>query len=171
MAGVDAHGLFAGQQRIHDIAVGAQHVRTQDVQIDPFRRFGEPRGDGLQCFGGPFELAERARQHVVSLGILGILRDGEAGFAQRFFMAAQLGRSASKVEAGGHSGGFQLTHYSAGPYAVTTTQTVRGLARGDYTLSVWVRRSTGKNASAITLACGGFPQTTRLPALPGAWLR
>ena len=73
--------------------------------------------------------------------------------------------SASKTEAGGHSGGFQLTHWSDKPYVVTTTQTVRGLDNGWYALSAWVRSSTGRNLSAVSLHCGGAPVSTQLPAL------
>lgn len=79
-------------------------------------------------------------------------------------------RSASYVEAGGHLGSFQLTHYSAKPFAVTTTQTVSGLSPGPYTLGVWVRSSIGRNSSTISLFCGGPPATTQLPALADSWL-
>jgi arabinogalactan endo-1,4-beta-galactosidase len=78
---------------------------------------------------------------------------------------------ASKVEAGGHSGSFQLTHVSDRSYAVTTTQLVNGLDNGWITLTAWVRSSTGKNLSAISLACGGAPVSTQLPDFSGDWLR
>jgi len=79
---------------------------------------------------------------------------------------------ASFTEAGGHSGGFRLSHWSPDAYTVTTVQVVTGLARADaYTLGAWVKRSTGDNRSSIALTCGGLPQTTQVPAgFASEWL-
>jgi arabinogalactan endo-1,4-beta-galactosidase len=79
--------------------------------------------------------------------------------------------SASFTEAGGHSGSYRLTHRSAAPYAVTTSQTVTGVPPGWITLSAWARRSTdADNSSSIALTCGGPPVTTAIPAESSGWL-
>ena len=63
---------------------------------------------------------------------------------------------ASYTEAGGHSGGFRLTHWSAQAYQVETRQKVTGLARGHYILRVWLRSSGGQASATIGLrGCGG----------------
>jgi arabinogalactan endo-1,4-beta-galactosidase len=78
------------------------------------------------------------------------------------------------TEAGGHTGSFQLTHWSSSAYSVDTSQTVKRLANGWYTMKAWVRRSTGANNSYITLDCGQGPQapSTYVPAAwNGQWLQ
>lgn len=70
---------------------------------------------------------------------------------------------ASYTEAGGHSGGFRLTHWSASAYRVETYQKVTGLARGHYVLRVWVRSSGGQASAAIGLrGCGGPAGSTAI---------
>src|SRR5215471_15239395 len=78
----------------------------------------------------------------------------------------------TSVEPPGDSGFFQLTHYSANPYSVDTSQKVTGLAKGTYTMRAWVRRSTGANNSFISLDCGQGATTTYVPAAwIGQWLQ
>src|SRR5262245_45025155 len=60
---------------------------------------------------------------------------------------------ADYTEFGGHTGNFRLSHYSANAYSVDTTQTVRGLPDGWYTMRAWARRSTGNNNAYIALDC------------------
>jgi arabinogalactan endo-1,4-beta-galactosidase len=73
------------------------------------------------------------------------------------------------TEAGGHSGSFQLTHFSSNPYSVDTFQTVSGLTDGAYTMRAWVRRSTGVNDSYISLDCGQGQPAART-YVPAAWI-
>jgi arabinogalactan endo-1,4-beta-galactosidase len=66
--------------------------------------------------------------------------------------------SADFTEAGGRNSAFRLSHWSAQPFEVETSQTLRGLPNGVYRLSAWVRRSTGTNNSYIELRnCGEGP--------------
>jgi arabinogalactan endo-1,4-beta-galactosidase len=75
-------------------------------------------------------------------------------------------------EAGGHSGGLRLTHWSPNSYDVETRQTIRGLRNGWHTLRAWVKRSTGRNDSTVALACGGDTKRVHLPvAWPDQWLQ
>jgi arabinogalactan endo-1,4-beta-galactosidase len=63
--------------------------------------------------------------------------------------------TASKSEAGGHSGSAQLAHWSASAYSVETFQALTGLANGQYTLTAWVRSGGGQSAAYIALRnCG-----------------
>ncbi|WP_033213496.1 glycoside hydrolase family 53 protein [Kitasatospora phosalacinea] len=80
---------------------------------------------------------------------------------------------ASYTEAGGHSGSYRLTHYSAAAYKVETYQYLSGLANGSYTLTAWVRSSGGQNSAYLALRnCGSAEQRTDLPPTPnGAWIR
>jgi arabinogalactan endo-1,4-beta-galactosidase len=75
--------------------------------------------------------------------------------------------SADFTAAGGHSGSFRLSHWSADPYEVETSQTVTGIAPGWYTLRAWVWRSTGQNDAWIGLqGCGGQPAQAAVPIAP-----
>lgn len=80
--------------------------------------------------------------------------------------------SADRSEAGGHSGGFQLTHSSTTPFAVETSQRIGQVRKpGWYTLRARVRQSVGDNDSYIALrGCGGSEQRAYVPAL-GEWLQ
>ena len=80
-------------------------------------------------------------------------------------------RTASSVEAGGHSGSFHLTHRSSTPFSVENRQELDGLANGRYTLTAWVRRSTGENRAYIALDDCGNDGRTYLPVSTGDWLR
>jgi arabinogalactan endo-1,4-beta-galactosidase len=74
---------------------------------------------------------------------------------------------ANYTEQGGHSGHWRLTHSSQDPYIVETSQTLRGLRRGWYTLSAWVRSSGGQNEAYIALRnCGIGQARTYLPVAP-----
>src|SRR5262245_39267359 len=77
------------------------------------------------------------------------------------------------TEWGGHSGNWRLSHWSAEPYVVETSQTLTGLARGWYTLRVWVKSSGGQNQAYIALKrCGGREARTYLPvAPPSQWVQ
>ncbi|MEW2251283.1 glycosyl hydrolase 53 family protein [Streptomyces sp. NPDC006975] len=79
---------------------------------------------------------------------------------------------ASYTEAGGHSGGYRLSHWSAGAYKVETYQYLSGLADGSYTLTAWVRSSGGQKAAYLALKnCGGAEQRTDLPVSASGWIR
>jgi len=78
------------------------------------------------------------------------------------------------VEAGGRAGSaFRLTHWSATDYAVETSQTVRGLANGPYTVKVWVRTDGGQRTAEVALrGCGGSSTSTALPRTGGTdWVQ
>jgi arabinogalactan endo-1,4-beta-galactosidase len=81
--------------------------------------------------------------------------------------------AADFTEAGGYSGGYQLSHWSSESFAVATRQDVRGLEDGWYTLRARVRRSTGQNDSFAALDCGsGQEQRVHLPVAPAdQWLQ
>ena len=80
-------------------------------------------------------------------------------------------RGADFTEVGGHSGGFHLTHWSAQAYGVETSQQVRHLQNGWYTLRAWVRSSAGENESSIGLDCGGNATRAQVPVSTSAWLQ
>jgi arabinogalactan endo-1,4-beta-galactosidase len=81
--------------------------------------------------------------------------------------------NASYTEAGGHSGGYRLSHWSSAAYAVTTSQRINGLTGGDYTLTAWVRSGGGQSSVSIGLAdCGGPDKSTAVPTTAdGQWVR
>jgi arabinogalactan endo-1,4-beta-galactosidase len=81
--------------------------------------------------------------------------------------------AASYTEAGGHTGAYRLTHWSASAYKVETYQYLSGLTDGSYTLTAWVRSSGGQNSAYLALRnCGSAEQRTDLPVTPdGAWIR
>lgn len=76
------------------------------------------------------------------------------------------------TEWGGRSGDdFRLSHWSSRDYFVETTQVLRGLRRGWYTLRGWARRSTGDNTAYLELDCGDEPERVAVPvAWPDQWL-
>ncbi|MFF9283363.1 glycosyl hydrolase 53 family protein [Streptomyces griseosporeus] len=80
--------------------------------------------------------------------------------------------AASFSEAGGHSGGYRLSHWSSSAYKVETYQYLSGLTNGNYTLTAWVRSSGGQNAAYIALKnCGSAEQRTDLPVSTSEWVR
>ncbi|WP_395365856.1 arabinogalactan endo-beta-1,4-galactanase [Streptomyces sp. YH02] len=80
--------------------------------------------------------------------------------------------AASFTEAGGRSGGYRLSHWSASAYKVETYQYLSGLANGTYTLSAWVRSGGGQNAAYLALRnCGSAEQRTDLPVTSSGWIR
>lgn len=80
--------------------------------------------------------------------------------------------AASYTEAGGHSGSYELSHWSSSAYTVDTYQTLTGLSDGDYTLGVWVRSDDAGGANTISLSgCGSATATTYVPVdSDGNWL-
>ncbi|MFE9017550.1 arabinogalactan endo-beta-1,4-galactanase [Streptomyces sp. NPDC007808] len=80
--------------------------------------------------------------------------------------------SASFTEAGGHGGGYRLTHWASSAYKVETYQYLSGLTNGRYKLTAWVRSGGGQNAAYLALKnCGGAEQRTDLPVSASGWLR
>jgi arabinogalactan endo-1,4-beta-galactosidase len=81
--------------------------------------------------------------------------------------------AASYSEAGGRSGNYRLSHWSASAYTVETTQTLTGLAATSYTLKVWVRSGGGQTSASIGLKnCGATNQLSSIPTTPGtAWFQ
>ncbi|KPI20428.1 Arabinogalactan endo-1,4-beta-galactosidase [Actinobacteria bacterium OK074] len=79
---------------------------------------------------------------------------------------------AAYTEAGGHSGSYRLTQYSASAYKVETYQYLSGLTNGNYTLTAWVRSGGGQNSAYISLKnCGSSEQRTDLPVSTSGWIR
>jgi arabinogalactan endo-1,4-beta-galactosidase len=79
---------------------------------------------------------------------------------------------ASYTEAGGHGGGYRLSHYSSAAYKVETYQYLSPLANGNYTLTAWVRSSGGQKSAYLSLKnCGSSEQRTDLPVSTGEWVR
>ncbi|QIJ61060.1 arabinogalactan endo-1,4-beta-galactosidase [Streptomyces sp. JB150] len=80
--------------------------------------------------------------------------------------------AASFTEAGGHSGGYRLSHWASTAYKVETYQYLSGLTNGTYKLTAWVRSGGGQNAAYIALKnCGGAEQRTDIPVSASGWLR
>ncbi|MFF9143935.1 glycosyl hydrolase 53 family protein [Streptomyces sp. NPDC014861] len=97
---------------------------------------------------------------------------GGAGTATPAGWSEQGAAGASYTEAGGHSGGFRLSHWSSRAYKVRTYQYLTGLANGSYTLTAWVRSSGGQKAAYLALKdCGGAEQRTDLPVSTSGWIR
>jgi len=81
-------------------------------------------------------------------------------------------RAASFAEAGGYTGAYQLTHYSAAAYRVTTSQQLSGLSRGSHTLSVRVRSDGNQNDAYVALRnCGSAEQRAAIPRTGPEWVR
>ncbi len=80
---------------------------------------------------------------------------------------------AARIEPGGHSGSYRLTHSAAQAYLVSTSQTLAGLAEGWYTLRAWVRSSGGQRAAYIGLKdCGDAERKAYLPvASADQWIQ
>ncbi|MCX4231532.1 glycoside hydrolase family 53 protein [Streptomyces ortus] len=80
--------------------------------------------------------------------------------------------AASFTEAGGHSGSYRLSHYSAAAYKVETYQYLSGLTNGTYKLTAWVRSGGGQNSAYLALKnCGSAEQRTDIPVSSSGWLR
>jgi arabinogalactan endo-1,4-beta-galactosidase len=79
--------------------------------------------------------------------------------------------AASFVEAGGHSGGFRLSHWGSAAFSVETRQVLTGLKNGPFTLTAWIRRSAGVNNAYIGLEKCGVDGRTYLPVSTADWLR
>ena len=79
--------------------------------------------------------------------------------------------AASFTEAGGHTGDFRLTHWSADRRTGwRPTQQITGLRRGAYTLRAWVRSSGDQRATRRALrGCGGPAAASTLPLTGGEW--
>src|SRR5262245_160883 len=78
--------------------------------------------------------------------------------------------AASKSEAGGHSGGFQLAHWASSAYTVETNQTLTGLTAGSYTLTAWTRSGGGQSAAYLALRnCGGTEARVNIPTSASTW--
>ncbi len=76
---------------------------------------------------------------------------------------------ASFTEAGGHSGSYRLSHYSASAYEVETRQVLTGVSNGWHTLRVRVR--SGGTSHIALRDCGGAEQRAHLPISAGAlWI-
>jgi arabinogalactan endo-1,4-beta-galactosidase len=97
--------------------------------------------------------------------------DGGAATASPSGWRSAGDRGADFTEAGGHSGGFHLTHWSAQAYTVETTQHLRHLRDGWYTLRAWVRGSAGESESSIELDCGRDDARTHVPVSTSGWLQ
>nr|BFE72826.1 glycosyl hydrolase 53 family protein [Actinoplanes digitatis] len=81
-------------------------------------------------------------------------------------------RAASFTEAGGHTGAYQLTHYSDTAYRVETSQTVTGLSRGSHTLSLRVRSDGNQRDAYVSLrGCGSAEERAAIPRTGAEWVR
>lgn len=74
---------------------------------------------------------------------------------------------ADKTESPGHSGQFQLTHYKATAYSVTTSQVISNLHNGTYTLRAWVQSGGGQTTCQLYGRSGATEQTLAVPT--GTW--
>ncbi|HEX6686980.1 MAG TPA: arabinogalactan endo-1,4-beta-galactosidase [Candidatus Limnocylindrales bacterium] len=80
--------------------------------------------------------------------------------------------AASKSEAGGRSGSYQLAHWASSAYTVETFQTLTGLTPGSYTLAAWVRSGGGQATARIALRdCGAAAAQAPIPASGGTWVQ
>ena len=82
-------------------------------------------------------------------------------------------RGADFTEAGGHSGGFHLTHWSAAGRTRSRPRSSYGISHdGWYTLRAWVRGSAGDNDSSIGLDCGHHAdERVQVPVSTSQWLQ
>ncbi|MDO7884159.1 glycosyl hydrolase 53 family protein [Hymenobacter cheonanensis] len=74
---------------------------------------------------------------------------------------------ADKTEGPGHSGQFQLTHYKATAYSVTTSQVISNLPNGTYTLRAWVQSGGGQTTCQLYGRSGTAEQARAVPT--GTW--
>lgn len=80
--------------------------------------------------------------------------------------------AASKSEAGGRGGGYQLAHWASSAYTVETYQTLTGLTTGTYTLSAWVRSGGGQAQAYVGLRnCGGAQVQANIPSSTTNWVQ
>jgi hypothetical protein len=75
--------------------------------------------------------------------------------------------SVSYVETygGGHTGAYHGTHYALDSYRVYTYQTVSGLANGTYSLSAWVKSSSGQ--PKVQLQANNYGKGSSAVDIPG----
>jgi arabinogalactan endo-1,4-beta-galactosidase len=79
-------------------------------------------------------------------------------------------QTASFTETGGRTGSFRLTHWAAEAYQVVTSQRLRGLRDGTYTLRAWVRSSGDQVSTTLSLTnCGSGQQEVTLPRTGPQW--
>jgi arabinogalactan endo-1,4-beta-galactosidase len=74
---------------------------------------------------------------------------------------------ADKTEGPGHAGQFQLTHYKATAYSVTTSQVISNLPNGTYTLRAWAQSGGGQTTCQLYGRSGAAEQALSLPT--GSW--
>lgn len=114
----------------NDSTAGAW-VRIDDIEFVPVNPIANP---GFEADGGP-------TQHPAGWSTTGTA-------------------AADYTEAGGHTGGYRLAHWSSAAYQVNTSQTLYGLANGTYTLKAWVQSSGGHNLSYMYAKGYGGAQVT-----------
>lgn len=117
-------------------------------------------------------LTKAAAAHTPVLENAGFDLDGVALALPTGWTSRGAGAAAFS-EGGGHSGGYQLSHWSSQAFSVDTEQQLRGVRDGWYTLRAWVRRSPGQNSSSLALDCGkGSAARVELPVAPAdQWLQ
>jgi arabinogalactan endo-1,4-beta-galactosidase len=74
---------------------------------------------------------------------------------------------ADKTEGPGHAGQFQLTHYKATAYSVTTSQVISNVPNGTYTLRAWVQSGGGQATCQLYGRSGAAEQALAVPT--GTW--
>ena len=81
--------------------------------------------------------------------------------------------AASYTQSGGHSGSYELTHYSASAYDVDTYQEITNITPGYYTFGVWTRSNDTGGSNWITLSsCGSSTPVTYVPVdSDGNWVQ
>ncbi|MEU9986903.1 arabinogalactan endo-1,4-beta-galactosidase [Streptomyces sp. NPDC048045] len=126
-----------------------------------------PLAAGLALSALPVQRAVAA-----SALVNGGFESGGSGAARPTGWSEHGDTGASYTEAGGHRGGYRLTHYAPSAYRVETSQRLSGLANGPYTLTAWVRSGGGQNAANLALKnCGSAEQRTALPVSSSGWIR
>lgn len=91
----------------------------------------------------------------------GLEVDTVASTSPMGWLTAGANPDANYTEAGGHMGGFRLTHFKNSAYNVSTNQTITGLSNGTYTFQAWVRGSVGATGHSLFVKDHGGAQINK----------
>jgi hypothetical protein len=75
---------------------------------------------------------------------------------------------ADYTEAGGHGGSYNLVHWKASAYEVSTSQTLTGVINGTYKLTAWIQGGGVQNLQMAAEMIGGSNATLTIP-VSGTW--
>jgi len=131
---------------------------TIDVDIPGFRVFGS-----IVISGGAKILPNLVRNPSFEM-------DGGYTHTPMYWLTSGANSDANYTQPGGHTGEYELVHWSEKNYNVYTYQTITGLVNGTYSVKAWVKNPHGGLGTAYMEAkdFGGTAKRYNIPQ-SGSW--